>query len=390
MIVPTAYASGLAAVPPADRALAERYVLQTTLGDPEADAAIAACADAPRGRQAEWLRLGIEDGPAAIPDAPAALRDLLAAAEIVPPWFDERATLPGCRTFHAHSGMFIGAFVAAVLLEGFSTLISKSFAVTGRLVDQGTKRLKQNNRHLSEIFLPGGLHREGEGWKLSVRIRLVHARLRLLLSRSEEWEAAAWGTPLSAAHVGFATAVFSGLLLEHVRRLGVRLSDGERESFMLVWRHAGHLMGVPPALQAATEADALRLYRVGLLCEPAPGMESVLLANALINSAPIVAGVEEPAARKALARKVYRVSRALIGDRRADELRFPAMNTFGTLAALRLRNRADGWLRARVPAWDGRRRAGQFTQMIGLSFHGEGAMTYRLPERLHAEEDRTW
>lgn len=34
--------------------------------------------------------------------------------------------------------MFVGAFVAAVLIEGFSTLISQSFSITGRIVDQGS------------------------------------------------------------------------------------------------------------------------------------------------------------------------------------------------------------------------------------------------------------
>ena len=55
--------------------------------------------------------------------------------------------------------MFIGAFVGAVLIEGFATLISKSFAITGRVLDQGVRRLQQNNAHLLEIFLPQGMAR---------------------------------------------------------------------------------------------------------------------------------------------------------------------------------------------------------------------------------------
>src|SRR5690606_26484721 len=144
-----------------------------------------------------------------------------------------------------HSEMFIGAFVGAVLIEGFSTLISQSFCITGRLVDQGVTRLKQNNRHVIEIFLPGGLERGGDGWKLSVRVRLMHARVRRLLSRSPDWDRAAWGAPLSAAHIGFATACFSGLLLTRARMLGVELNDEERDSFMMIWRYSGLLMGVP-------------------------------------------------------------------------------------------------------------------------------------------------
>ena len=78
--------------------------------------------------------------------------------------------------------MILAAFVAGVLIEGFTTNIAKSFFITGRVRDQGVRRLGQNNRHMLEIFLPGGLCRHGDGWKLSVRIRIVHARIRHLLN----------------------------------------------------------------------------------------------------------------------------------------------------------------------------------------------------------------
>ncbi len=48
------------------------------------------------------------------------------------------------------------AFVTGVLVEGFSTLIAKSFNTTGR-VAATPRRLMQNNRQLMEIFLPGSL-----------------------------------------------------------------------------------------------------------------------------------------------------------------------------------------------------------------------------------------
>lgn len=389
MDIPTAYRPGARLAEREDPATAALYLRHTTIGDPEADAAIAACHEAGAGRQAAWLKAGIESGPGAIPDAPAALRDLLADAARIPPWFDPDATRPGCRAFHGNSEMFIGAFVAGVLIEGFCTLISKSFAITGRLVDQGVRRLQQNNRHLVEIFLPGGLDRDGEGWTLSLRIRLMHARIRFLLDRSDEWDNAAWGRPLSAAHIGFATAAFSGLLLHRARQLGVALPEAERASVMLIWRRAGQLMGVPPALQCATEAEALRLHRIGALCEPPPELESILLANALVNSAPIVAGITEPAERRRTARFVYRVSRAMIGDGLADALRYPPGGGAATLLALRWRNRADRMLRRAIPALDRRRRAGQFLRMLDISFHEQGGTGYRLPAHLHAEKDRS-
>ena len=103
----------------------------------------------------------------------------------------------------------------------------------------------QNNRHMMEIFLPGGLYRDGDGWKLSVRIRIVHARLRHLLSNSEEWNTEAWGAPISAAHLGYAISAFSARLLKHMKTLGATYNDEEYASFMAIWRYSGKLMGIP-------------------------------------------------------------------------------------------------------------------------------------------------
>lgn len=385
--MPTAYLEGFAKAARADRDLAERYVAATRVGDPEADAVIAELDRFDDATVRRWIRDGIENGPAAIADAPPKTRAFFESIESVPAWFDETRVLPGCRAFHRNSEMFIGAFVAAVLVEGFSTLISQSFSITGRVTDQGVRRLKQNNRQLVEIFLPGGLERHGDGWKLSVRIRLIHARVRHLLLGSGEWDEAAWGTPLSEAHMAFATAAFSGLLLKRAAMLGVTLTDEERDSFMLIWRYAGYLMGVPEYLLCDTQASALHLVQIGVLCEPPPTFESIILANGLINSAPVVAGITERKARLQLTRKIYRVSRAMIGDELADQLNYPKMNTTGTLAILRLKNSLEHILHRVAPTLAAQRRAGQFQTMLAVSLYAEEGIRYRLPGELHAERD---
>ena len=235
--------------------------------------------------------------------------------------------------------------------------------------------------------MPGGLEREGEGFKLSVRLRLVHARVRQMLRTSPEWEEAMDGLPISAAHIGFSTAAFSGLLLQRARLLGVRPTAEEERSFMAVWRYAGHLMGVAEPLACATVAQAERLHRTGRLMEPAPGLEAVLLANALINAAPLVAGRTDTAARRALVTYVYRVSRAMIGDELADALNFPTRSGRLLLRTLRLRTQGDGVLRRLVPGWDARRRRQNFDLMMLVSAPEKTGLPTHLPQMLHAERE---
>ena len=120
-------------------------------------------------------------------DAPDSLRELFREAETSPEWLNYADLAPAVRMFHRNTQTILAAFVAGVLIEGFTTNVAQSFFITGRVRDQGTRRLGQNNRHMMEIFLPGGMYRYGDGWKLSLRIRIIHARIRHLLNKSEEW-----------------------------------------------------------------------------------------------------------------------------------------------------------------------------------------------------------
>ncbi len=197
---------------------------------------------------------------------------------------DYAAFAPSVRMLHRNSPLivaaFVAAFVAGVLIEGFTTNIAKSFHITGRVRDQGVRRLGQNNRHMTEIFLPNGIYRYGDGWKPSVRIRIVHARVRRLLSYSEDWDTEAWGLPISAAHLGYAVAAFSARLLKHMKPLGANYNDEEYASFMAVWRYSGYLMGIPETILFHEADDALELYDIGHMCESDSPMESIVMAHA--------------------------------------------------------------------------------------------------------------
>ena len=388
MEIPGSYRDGYEQARKVDAPTADLYLKHTTIGDPDADAVMDELDQHPGRQRHEWIGRGIEEGPDGLKDAPAILRDFFASMEKVPEWFDPEASLAGCQGFHRDSEMFIGSFVGAVLIEGFSTQISKSFSITGRVVDQGVRRLKQNNRHLVEIFMPGGLERQSDGWKLSVRIRMVHAQVRHLLKKSSEWETAEWGMPLSAAHIAFATDAFSALLLKRASQLGVVLPDHERAAFMMNWRYSGHLMGVLPEVLLKDEADALNFHKIGMMCEPPPGLEAQQMANGLINAAPIVAGITEERARKKLVRKIYQISRSLIGNSMADELGYPPSRTFGVIPMLRFTNHLSHTLQRIFPPIARWRRSGQFQKMLELSHFENKGMAYRMPERIHAEEDK--
>ena len=110
--------------------------------------------------------------------------------------------------------------------------------------------------------------RSGDGWKLSMRIRFIHARIRHLLNNSEDWDHGAWGAPVSAAHLGFAISVFSMRLLEYSMAVGARYNKEEQESVLAIWRYSGYLMGIPETILYTTGAEAQKIYEIGYMCEP--------------------------------------------------------------------------------------------------------------------------
>ena len=300
--IPADYKAGYEKARAVEPEIASNYVAHTLIGDPLGEAMMQDLTELGREEQERFIRAAMEEeGEEALRDAPESLRKFFKDAETPPEWLDYAGFAPAVRMFHRNSYLVLAAFVAGVLIEGFTTNIAKSFIITGRVRDQGVRRLGQNNRHMMEIFLPGGLYRYGEGWKLSVRIRIVHARIRQLLNNTAEWDAEAWGAPVSAAHLGYAVSAFSARLLKHMKTLGAGYNEEEYASFMAVWRYSGYLMGIPETILFRDAEEALKLYRVGLMCEPDPEIESVVMAHSLVNSAPLIAGVTDPKGRHSLA-----------------------------------------------------------------------------------------
>jgi len=391
LVVPSDYAVSYDRARAVDPVRARNYIAHTMVGDPVCDEMMAQLADVPSREADQFMRLAIEDpDDAVLKDAPAAVHAFVEELATVPDWVDFEEFKGGVRAFHRDSAACLAAMLGGVLVEGFSTTIAKSFFITGRLRDQGVRRLRQNNRHMIEILLPGGLETRGDGWRLSVRIRLIHAKVRLLFNQSDEWDTAAGGEPLSAAQVGYALTAFSARMLQHMRRLGTRYDDTERDSFMAVWRYSGHLMGIPGSILYRDYLDALELFKIGGLCEPDPGDESVALANSLVNSAPLVAGITEPEARRKLAKYVFVVSRAMIGNAMADQLQYPPNRTFGVLPWFRLQRRYHRFMRKRFPRLTRESNFSAFSTLLEVSALQELDIDYTLPDHVYAEESRRW
>ena len=110
------------------------------------------------------------------------------------------------------------------------------------------------------------------------------------------------------------------------------------------------------------------------------------MTNALINSAPLVAGITDTEERRKLVNNViYPVSRGLIGNQLADNLKFPKSRLPFPLLLYRIDQRIQK-LKARLR----RESPKNFAALLEASAYSDTGLSYRLPDHVHAEESKPW
>ncbi len=327
--IPSAYRAGYEKAAALNPDLAAKYIEHTVVDDPAADAAIDALAAFEHREHQRFINAGMEGDAKVLAEAPRALRDFFEEVETPPAWFDLDGVLPGRYAFREHLDLFIAAFFT-VTLRNFTSLMSKVFLMTGQVTtQQGVQRIRGNFRYLVEmIMIPNALKREGESWKLTVRIRLMHAEIRRRLRTSGQWDEAAYGAPISAANMALASANFSASSIQDADRLGANLTADARAGIMQIWRYASWLIGTPEALLFdGDEAATVEFLRIAHLCEPPPNEESVMTSNTVVWLLPEVARLTDPDDKRSMIEHGYRVARTLLGDDLADRLKFPRHRT---------------------------------------------------------------
>jgi hypothetical protein len=275
--------------------------------------------------ESEWqqmLALALDRGVAAVPNAPEALRAFFAQADQIPFWVDRHQCNLGGATFLRCRLGFVALGMLSLPLIYSWPAGNKPLALSGHLVHRAAQRLKDTTRYVFAISQPDALARFSDGFKMTVRVRLIHAQVRKLLRQSGQWRDEAWGAPINQCHLAGTNLLFSVGVLDALRRMGYRFKSAEREALIHLWRYAGYLMGVENELLVAGEWEGHRLLDLIFTFEREPDDDSRALVHALMQTSfDYVRGFR--VARPCSMNLCYGISRALIGDERADALGFP-------------------------------------------------------------------
>jgi hypothetical protein len=262
----------------------ERLAAAVLQGDAPADRLAGAIAR--REVSMRQFHTALEQGVDAVPGAPEALREFLGHVEPRPGWVDETLLRKGAEVCLEGGLTSLDVLGDSSLMGGYrSSATTEVLVGTGRLLEgQVNRRVAETSQWWLACVRPRGMERFGEGWRLTVHVRLMHAMVNRRVLEAGAWDVEDWGLPVNQFDRAGTLALFSTSYLVSLRALGVPVTRAEGHAVMQLWRYIGWLMGVDEPWLAETEGEGRRSFYHAMLFSPGPDESSRALAGALARS----------------------------------------------------------------------------------------------------------
>jgi hypothetical protein len=265
-------------------------------------------------------------GIAAVPNAPAPLRDFFTQVEATPDWVDWDQIRRGQRALRAggSDGIYIARDVA--LLGGYQFAgFNKTLLRTGALEKGSNKRFAETFQWALDVITKDGLERHGVGYQSTLRVRLIHAYVRSHVSSMPDWQTEEWGLPvnqtdMAATLLGALIAPPSGALA-----MAIIPTPGDLDAIAHVTRYVGWLIGVEEQWLPHSFRDATRGLYHALAALSEPDETSPLLAMPMADDPMTWRYDRLPGVRRRLARAQHlSIASAFLGPRTMRSLGLPA------------------------------------------------------------------
>jgi hypothetical protein len=265
------------------------------------------------------------DGIASAPSAPDSFHAFFETVERTPLWVDWDVVDGGGEVLMRAGvlgGLVLG--IKSLVLGYASPAGNKPLVFSGRLQEQAARRVNETAKFVQATITPGAMRPHREAWQITLKVRIMHAHVRRMILKTGRWNPE-WGAPINQHDTLGTSLLFSGQVLQGLRKLGLRIPHTAADAYMQLWRYSGWLIGLDPELLVTSEAEAERYVDLILATQGAPDDDSRNLTRALLD-APIAMARNKR--ERANAQRVVRFSiavcRELIGDARADSLHLPA------------------------------------------------------------------
>lgn len=250
--------------------------------------------------------LAAEGEPACV----ALLRDM----EALPAWADFAAMSEGAAMACRHFPQLTVALVHGGLMTTFASAdAARILAGTHRLEQNVVRRLFESSTLFFGVLDVAALRPGGRAWDICLRVRLMHAMVRLRLLDAG-WDGVG-GQPINALHTSAGPLFFGTMVLERLRKLGGRFTAAEAEGYHLLWRYVTRLLGVPDELLGNTAEEQQILDERIHFYSFDPDANSRRLADALLS------GLRRLPDAERVPRAVHEVLvREMLGETEADAM----------------------------------------------------------------------
>jgi hypothetical protein len=187
-------------------------------------------------------------------------RDFLREAESVPAWADFAAMKQGQRMIASYApfmaaSLFSGSLVGGAMFYKAALVTS----MTGMFSGNPTQRLTETTALVTRMAMPGSVEPGGPAHEVMLRVRLLHAGLRRFLVDSGRFRHDS-EVPINQQDLAITLALFCYVNIRNLLQMGIRLRRAQIDSFVLLWRYTGHVLGIDPALLPATIEDQQAFY----------------------------------------------------------------------------------------------------------------------------------
>lgn len=189
----------------------------------------------------------------------------------VPDWVDYDQLHRGAVAFWRAGPLVPMVLAYSVIGVGFTGYASsRPVLFSGRMVTREAvgQRLLESFRFIAHAYTPGSMQRFGEGFKLTTRVRMIHAAVRFTLSRMDEWDWEDWGIPINNFDATDTQAGQFGVeVVDSLAKSGIKFTDQERADIFALTRFVGYVIGVPEDILHKDEAEARKIHALHTLLE---------------------------------------------------------------------------------------------------------------------------
>jgi hypothetical protein len=235
-----------------------------TIGDPFADGIVSKLFNSTAPCVAWEQMMRLDTNPPNRADLPAPLKEYLretdamlklAEPETVGGYWLYKNYGPEIFFVLAHYSL-PGAYAA----EKGAKVLYRTFLIEGR----PDTRLSQTARIVENILKRDGIRPGAPGMCSIQKVRLIHAAIRFLILRDkrDEWQSAKLGVPVNQEDLAGTLMVFSYLILDGLRKLGITVPKNHQQGFIETWGVIGRLMGIQDELIPATVKEARLLCKL--------------------------------------------------------------------------------------------------------------------------------